>query len=248
MAVASGFAELSTCYQIIQDAMRDAGKLGLGQEPNSEELAEGKRRLNKYVNYLQTQGLKLFVQEDFSLQAPILQQGIGGQNNPYTFGPNGMIVMSKPRRIIEAYYEDSSHVRRPLIQASRMEWDTLSTTTGQGTITQFFVDKQLLTLNLYLWLVPDALSSQGIVHCIIDQQIPNFSSVTDIMAFPPEWALTLEWGLAHQISTGQPQAVVDRCKENWMYYEQELLDWDVEDASTRFEPDQRGQYIGRRFS
>jgi hypothetical protein len=156
--------------------------------------------------------------------------------------------MAKPRRIIEAYYTDSSQVRRPLILMGRMEWDNLSTTTQQGTIVQYYVDKQLLTLNLYLWLIPDAQAASGAVHCIIDQQIPNFSAVTDQMAFPPEWSLTLEWGLAHQLSTGQPQAIIDRCKENWMFFENELVDWDVEDASTRFEPDQRGRFVGRRFS
>jgi hypothetical protein len=53
--------------------------------------------------------------------------------------------------------------------------------------------------------------------------------------------------LAHQLSTGQPQAIIDRCKENWQYFETMLEDWDVEDASTRFEPDQRGNFVGRRF-
>jgi hypothetical protein len=67
------------------------------------------------------------------------------------------------------------------------------------------------------------------------------------MAFPSEWALTLEWGLAHQISTGQPESVIERCESNWQYFEMALEDWDVEDASTRFEPDQRSQFVGRRF-
>lgn len=249
MALASGSPVAQTAYQIICDAMYDAGKIGLGQEPTSEESATNMRRLNKYVNYLQTKGIKLFVQTDYSLQAPILQQGVGGQGNPYTFGPGGLINMTKPRRITEAYFvEPGSQTRRPLIIASRTDWDTFSTVTTQGTITQFYVDKQIQTLNLYLWNIPDAFAATGQVHVIIDQQIPNFASITDQMAFPPEWSLTLEWGLAHQLSTGQPQSVIDRCRENWMYYEAELCDWDVEDAPTRFEPDSRGLFVGRRFS
>jgi hypothetical protein len=239
--IASGYPIPSTCYQIICDAMYDAGLIGRGDEPTSEDLAENMRRLNKYVNYLQTRGLKLFVQEDFPLTVTA-GQGL------YTFGPNGTTVMPKPRRVVEAYYADNNQNRRPLLPMSRNEWDTLSTITTQGTITGYFVDKQTLTLNVNLWLVPDSTAASGTVHLILDEQIPNFASVTDQMAFPPEWELTLEWGLAHQICTGQPQSVIDRCTQNAAFYQTELEEWDVEDASTSFQPDQRGQFVGRRFS
>ncbi len=245
MTIATGSPVISTCYQIICDAMYDAGLIGRGDEPTSEDLAENMRRLNKYVNYLQTKGLKLFVQEDFSITAPVLQAGVG----LYTFGPaaTNSFVMAKPRRVVEAYYADNNQNRRPLILMSRNEWDTLSTITTQGTVTGYFVDKQTTSLNVNLWLVPDTTAASGTVHLILDEQIANFASVTDQMAFPPEWELTLEWNLAFQICTGQPQSVIDRCKENAVFYQTELEEWDVEDASTSFQPDQRGNFVGRRF-
>src|SRR5579863_9542349 len=91
-----------TCYQTIQDAMVDAGKLGKGQEPSSEALAENMRRLNNYVNYLQTKGAVLWVQEDLSLQAPTLQAGVSA----YPIGLGGVVTVpalspvAKPRRVI----------------------------------------------------------------------------------------------------------------------------------------------------
>lgn len=241
MTVAAGAPVFNTCYEIITDAYRDCGLLGLGDNPNSEQTAEAMRRLNKYVNYLQTQGLKLFVQEDFALT---LVQGQG----LYTLGPTGNVAFNaKPRRCIEAYYTDNNQNRRPLILMSRNEWDTLSTTTTQGTVTSVFPDKQQLTLNINLWLVPDATAVTGQVHLILDEQIGNFAQVTDTMAFPPEWSLCLEWGLAYQLSTGQPEAVITQCKMNSEKYEFELTNWDVEDASTFFQPDTRGLFTGRRF-
>lgn len=242
MPTASANPVANTQYEIIIDAMLDAGIIGEGDTPNSEQLANNMRRLNKLINYFQTKGLKLFVQEDVTVT---LVQGQG----QYVFGPVGPdVVMAKPRRIIEAYYTDSNQTRRPLILMSRQEWDTLSTITNKGTVTSFFPDKQLATINLNLWLVPDAVAATGRVHCIVDEQIPNFALITDTMAFPPEWSLALEWGLAHQLSTGQPQSIIDRCKENAFYYQAELEDWDVEDAATMFQPDQRGQFVGRRFN
>jgi hypothetical protein len=227
--------------------MFDAGLVQMGDTPNSEELPTYMRRLNKMVNYFMIKGIKLFVQEDYALQAPILQQGVGGQGNPYTFGPGGMVNMAKPRRCTDAYYTDSNANRRPLICMSRNEWDNLSTTTTQGTVTSFYADKQLATLNIYLWLVPDATAATGAVHLILDEQINNFAMLTDAMAFPPEWSLALEWGLADQISTGQPASVIENCKVNAQFYREELEGWDVEDASTSFAPDQRGQFVGRRI-
>jgi hypothetical protein len=248
MAVASEVPEPQTCLQIMQDAYFDAGLIGEGDSLNSEQQASARRRLNKLVNYLQTKGMKLFAQTDYALSAPILQVGVGGQGNPYTFGPGGKINMAKPRRITEAYYVDGvSQTRRPIIEISRNEWNSLSTTTNQGTITSFYVDKQLLTLDLYLWLVPDALAASGVLHVILDQQIGNFAMVTDTMAFPPEWSLALEWGLANQLATGQPDSVVQRCAGMAAFYQSELEDWDVEDADTSFQPDPLGLFAGRRF-
>jgi hypothetical protein len=247
MTTANAAPAPATCIEIMNDAYLDAGLIGQGDTLNSEQQAVGMRRLNKLVNYLQTKGQKLFVQFDYGLAAPILAVGVGGQGNPYTFGPGGLISMTKPRRVVEAYYTDNNQVRRPLIMMSRNEWDTLSTTTSQGTITSYYVDKQLSTLNVYLWEVPDAQGVTGIVHLILDLQIGNFAQVNDAMAFPPEWALTLEWGLAHQLSTGQPQAVIERCKENAAFYQYELENWDQEDASVFFQPDSLGLFTGRRF-
>src|ERR1700691_5174118 len=174
MAVASGAPIAQTCEQIITDAMYDAGLIGKGEEPNSEDFATNMRRLNKLVNYLQTKGLKLFLQEDFSLTAPQLQQGVG----QYQLGPAGNVPMTKPRRVIEAYFTDSFQNRRPLILMSREEWDTLSTVTSQGTITSYYPDKQLASINVNLWLVPNAFDATGTVHLIIDTQVGNFVQVT----------------------------------------------------------------------
>lgn len=250
MTFASATPAPNTCYQIICDSMVSAGKLGQGREPNSEQLAENKRRLNKLVNYFQTQGLKLFAQQDIAIAAPVLQVGL----SLYTLGPLGNVNMfAKPRRVIEGYFTDASASRRPLLPYSRNEWDNLSTVTKQGPVVGYFVDKQeslspvpgsALVVNL--WLAPDTQAVLGTVHLIVDVQIGNFNQLTDTSAFPIEWSLALEWGLANQICTGMPQEIVERCAKNAEIYQTALENWDVEDASTIFQPDPRGGYSGRR--
>lgn len=224
----------NNCYRCINKAMRDAGYLGVGREASSEELAEHMGALNDIANYEQTQGIKLWLQSDFSLQSPQLVTGVG----LYTLGPLGTVPMVKPTRCIESYFvEQNAQNRRPVGIISRNEWDTLSTISQQGTVTSIWPDKQQLTLNINVWQTPSAVEALGQLHLILQTQINQVTNLTDTMSFPIEWFLFLEWSLADEMATGQPLAVQSKCRANRDKYTFALEAWDVEDASTRFTPD-----------
>lgn len=232
---------LNTPYSVIYMAYRDAGLTGAGQDPDSEQLAEGMKRLNTLTNLWQTQGLKLWLQFDLPI---VLTAGV----NNYTLGPTGTISMVKPTRIIEAYYvEQGSTSQRPLIMLSLNEWDTLSTRISTGAINSYFPKKEATLISVFFWLTPDAQAATGTPHLIIQQQQQNVISLTEDMVFPAEWFLGLEWGLANQICTGQPKAIMDRCAVMATQYRTALEDWDVEDAATRFTPDTRSMYVSGGF-
>jgi hypothetical protein len=238
---------INNAIGIITDAMIDAGKIRRGDEPGSEDLAEYTRRLNKLINYFMTQGCKLWLIENLALTLvpPISStQGVA----LYTLGPSGTVVMQKPLRVISAYYQDNQGTQFPLVPMSYPdEYTRLSNLLQPGAVNSYAVDKQQLTLNVYLWNPPDAFTaSNGQVHLMIEQSVTNFTGLTDQMNFPVEWALPLEWGLANQISVGQPALVQAKCAANAEKYQRELEDWDVEDADTMFQPDQRQtQSVGR---
>ena len=229
-----------TPYQIIDNAWHEAGYLGRGVNPDSDILAAGMNKLTYIFNFLQVKpGLKLWLNQDLAITP------VAGQTT-YTLGPTGNVPMTKPIRGFEAYYTDSNANRRPLIQMGCSEWDMLSTINTKGTITSFYVDKQQLSLNVNMWLTPDAQAATGVFHLIITQQVTGTVTLVDTMNFPVEWFLALMWELAKQICTGQPQAVVDRCTQMAEYHLGVLEDWDVEDASTTFVVDTRTQnYTGR---
>jgi hypothetical protein len=67
--------------------------------------------------------------------------------------------------------------------------------------------------------------------------VTNFTAVDETMNFPNEWRIALRWGLADELATGQPQAIMDRCERRAAMFKAALEDWDVEDAPTRFQPD-----------
>lgn len=228
--------------RIIRMALKDAGFLQEGEDPSSETFADCINRLNDILNFEQTQGLKLWLQYDLTI--PL----VAGQA-VYTIGPGGNINMVKPTRILDdGYYLDSSNNRRNLIMLSRDEYMSLSNPTGQGAVTSYFPQKNRTSIDLTLWLIPDSTAATGTVHVLIQQQVDNLVSVTDSLTFPLEWFMFLRWALAADISVGQPEAVLARCKEYAESYRRALEDWDVEDASTRFTPDTRaGSYSGRAF-
>jgi len=213
--------------------MVDAGYLQEGDDPTSEQYANYLNRLNDLINFWQTQGLKLWLQQDLEVT---LTSGQG----LYTLGPGGSVDMTKPTRVLNnAYYLDTTGNRRPLTMISRDEYMRLSNVIQEGAVNSYFVDKQLSRLDIYLWLVPDAMAATGKVHLLIQQQVNNLVSLTDTMNFPQEWFLALRWGLADDICTGQPQSIMDRCMFKATQFRDALEAWDVEDASTMFQPDHR---------
>ena len=221
-------------------AYKDAGLIQDGDEPSGEQYADGLMRLNDIANLWQTQGLKLWLNQD--LGVPL----VAGQGN-YTIGPGGSVDMAKPLRVIEAYYLDNTGIRRPLVVLSWDDYFRLSQVNQIGQINSYFVNKQQLTLNLFFWNIPDANAALGTVHLLVQNQITQMVSLTDTTAFQLEWSMGLRWGLADELATGQPQAIMDRCEKRVTAYRQALEDWDVEDAPTSFTPDQRALYATSSF-
>lgn len=230
----------NTVYGIIGDAMHDAGLLEEGQDPNSEQLATFMRRLCDIINLWQTQGLKLFLQEEVTV-ALVASQA------EYTLNTGVGVEPPKNLRILQGRVVQPSGVIRPIYSVSWQEWNLLAQP-SEGTITAYLVDKQATSLNVKFWNTPDAQEATNTVVLLVQMQADNPFNLTSNVSFPQEWRIALRWGLADDICTGQPQAIMDRCAERANLYRMMLEDWDVEDTATSFAPDQRSGYgVAGRF-
>lgn len=225
----------------------NAGLLARGGSLGSEAYSDYFRKLNKLVNARQTQGLKLWLNQDITVPLTAGQAA-------YTFAPSGSVDMTKPLRVLEAYWlETSTNARRPLIPMSLSDYWTLgqagTLTANRGSISQYLVEKLQTNLKVTFWVCPDSSdATNGEVHLLMQVAVTNAISLTETMSFPLEWGIALEWGLADEICTGQPQEIVQRCAAKAAEYWRMLEDWDVEDAPTRFTPD--AQFLsmnGSRF-
>ena len=230
----------NTPASIIGDAYFDAGIVQEGDSPSSEQIVTGMRKLTDIINIWQTQGLKLWLNVDTTV--PL----VAGQGT-YVFSPTGDVVMTKPMRVIQAYYRDLNGIRRPLVVLSWDDYLRLSQVNQSGAINSYFVNKQDTQLSVFFWLLPDVTAATGTAHLLLQVQVTDFINVTETMNFPIEWRIALRWGLADELSTGQPQAIMDRCQQRALIYRTMLEDWDVEDAPTRFVPDSRSQFVTGNF-
>jgi hypothetical protein len=229
----------NTPISVIQDAYQDAGLIAEGDSINSEQIVTGLRKLTDLVNLWQTQGIKLWLNVDTTITL------VAGTAT-YTLGPAGSVVMVKPPRVLDAYYRDANGIRRPLVPMAWADYIRLSQITQTGAVNSYFVDKQATQLSVFFWLVPDATAALGTAHLLLQTQVTNPISVTETVNFPVEWRIALRWGLADEICTGQPQAIMDRCQQRALAYRTALEDWDVEDVSVRFAADTRGHTGGFR--
>lgn len=227
----------NTPISIIQDAYFDAGLLAEGDSLNSNQIATGMRKLTDLINLWQTQGLKLWLNVDTPIT---LVAGTG----TYTLGPSGSVVMTKPLRVIDAYHLNADGIQRPLTPLARSDYVRLSQVNQTGTINSYFVDKQATQLSVFFWLIPDATDAAGTAHLLLQTQVTNFISVTETMNFPIEWRIALHWGLADEICTGQPAAIMERCQQRALAYRTSLEDWDVEDVPVRFAVDSQATRPG----
>jgi hypothetical protein len=255
--------------QAVEFAMRNAGLLDKLDMPDSEDYRQYIPRLNGLINFEQTQGLKLWLQEDITF-TPVQGQQL------YAMGPNGDIIMPRPTRVIAGYFtfptgaggtgviqtdagidiqtdsgqliqasqtgsgaQTNVQVRFPLTPLSRDEFNNLGVLNVQGITNSYFADKQQNNLNLWLWLNPDAFTALATVTVTTQTQINQIISITDAMNFPIEWFQFVHWGLSCEIDQGQPLAVQNKNEGMRDYYRDKLEGFDVEDTSTFLQPDSR---------
>lgn len=232
------FAVSNTTYGIIRDAMQDAGLLQEGDDPNSEQLATYIRRLCDIINLWQTEGLKLFLLQEVTVTL------IAGQAE-YTLNQAVGVEPNKNLRVIQGRIENSNS-SRPIYSISWDEWNRLQKNTS-GAVTGYFVDKQADSLVVHTWNTPDTNEALNVMVLLVQTQAVNpYNLMSDVM-FPQEWRIALRWGLADDIATGQPQAIMDRCQQRANLYKTQLEDWDVEDTPVRFAVNPQATMSNRRI-
>lgn len=231
-------ANLNTADRLIRQALKDAGRLQVGDTPKSEVYADCLSRMYDIINFFQTRGIKLWLNQ-------ILNVALTASTASYTLGPAGSAIALKPTRVLEAWYLRPNASRYPLNPLSWNEYYRLGNLSAQGSVNAYFVDKQTANLVVKIWQVPDATAALGTIDFLIQRQAVSPTELDENVALPIEWYLALRWALADEMASGQAQIIMERCASKAAFYRGQLEDWDVEDTSTKFQPDPQSTGLRR---
>ncbi len=219
----------NTCQAVIEKAYVDSMKASKGATLTAAQLADGLDRLNDIANVEQTMGLKLWLESEYSLVL------VAGQQL-YDFRPGGYASITRPLRVKDATYWDSTSQSRPLYPLSRSEWNMKPARAQQGAVNEYFAEKLYDRLNLYLWQIPDTTAATGTIKLTLHTQVINQTTVSLTTAFPPEWVMFLRWALAADLASGMPVEVIQRCESKAAQYRKMIEDFEVEESPVRLQP------------
>lgn len=191
---------MSTAIAIVTGAFELIGVLEAGQTIGGELLSDGYRRLQNMMSILgiQTLTAPTIGREVFDLVAEK-----GGPSNPYTIGPTGDFVTSRPNaleavglllggnistatvEIPRALYSDDDYEAEPIKEMQ------------SSLFTGVFFSATPVNATIQLWPVPNTTLHKLVIYRL--DQIGPFTSLTADYPLPPGYDEMLEYQLARRL-------------------------------------------------
>lgn len=184
---------MTTARDLIRLSMKMAGILAVGQTTLAEDETDCFMLLNSMLaSWTQSRWLVYHL-----LDIPCTSTG----SNPYTVGPSGQFVCTRPDRIQAAYARlsptSASPIDYPLsIINTHEEWSSVQQKSLKSFPNSIFYDPTLGSGTLYFWPVP---SSSFELHIIVKETLTQFADLTTVISFPPEYLDTLLYNLSARI-------------------------------------------------
>ena len=150
-------------------------------------------------------------------------------------------TLSAPLEISNVRYRDSNHNEVQVAEASRMDYDAISTKRTVSTLpTQYYLEIQNGVSLLKLWPAPDSVS--GTLRFSAITRIDDFVNTADTADLPQEWILPIVYNLAMylapiynkelKVNTPGPGSIASIAKESLA----DAKKWDAETAPTFIRP------------
>lgn len=133
----------------------------------------------------------------------------------------------------------------PMTIISQQEYNILGSKQSQGNVNTVYYKPWRDYGEISVFLTPNTFTAQNYnLHMFVQTPIEDITSANQNFDFPSEWFLALKWGLVAELASDYEKTIADK-----QYYEQkadmlkqELMDWDIEWASTFFQPDVRAGF------
>lgn len=234
--------------QVIEAAMRGLSVLEEGANPSATAIQNASFSLNLIIKNWQKDGIKLWTVYDLIIP---LTSGI----TTYSIGPVGtgaLITADKPVKLIQSFLRNTSttpNTDSPMQKISRQEYNMLGSKFSTGVTNSVFFNPGTTTSSVTVFLTPDSSTATNYdLYCTVQRPIFDMVKPSDNFDFPSEWFLGLKWALMAEMASDYDKTLQDRAyyDAKALMYKRELEDWDVEDASVYFIPDNRMNTRGFR--
>jgi hypothetical protein len=235
--------------QIISLALRKLGVLEIGSTPDVDTVANASMSLNLLIKQLSTEGLKMWKNSELiiPLTANQTTYTLGGSTSDLMYDSLNptVAITDRPLKAIQGFYRNTQvtpNIDIPVMLLSKQEYNVLGSKFSTGTANSIYYDVKKLNGILYVYLTPDLNSQTNLeLHMIAQMPLDDINAASDIPDFPNEWMNCLVWNLADQmaIEYGVPMNYRQEIMQRASAYKSQLTDWDVEPASTFFQPDYR---------
>jgi len=138
----------------------------------------------------------------------------------------------------------NTYIDLPMSILSEQEYNILGSKYNTGTVNSVFYKPSVLNGTVKVFLTPNASTSTTYeLHMTVQRPIEDITTANQTFDFPSEWYQCLRWGLASELAAdyGLPLDKLGGVIQRAEQYKQRLMAWDVEYASTFFQPDIRAQ-------
>ena len=144
-------------------------------------------------------------------------------------------VAGRPQEIVYAYRRDKNGFDNEVAIVGEKEYKGQSDKGASGPPVEIYYQPTLTTGTLYVWPVDGGADWDKLVlscHFLPD----DFDAASNNPQFPIEWGNALTWGLAAEIASehGIPDREQQRLWQTAEFKLNQLLDYDVENASVEF--------------
>jgi hypothetical protein len=241
--------------QIITSALRKLGVMELGDTLDPVTTANASLVLNLLIKQMSTQGIKLWTVDEAVL--PLVNNQttyvLGGTGTDYFYlasDPLKTQVTDKPLKLIQSWLRNiqvTPPVDIPMQVISKQEYNVLGSKFSTGTANSVFYDPRRVDGKLSVFLTPNTSTvSNYELHFVYQRPIYDITTAQAIIDFPNEWMNVLVWNLADQLAIeyGVPANSRQEIAQRASAYKEQLMDWDVEEASVFFRPNAQMTYHG----
>lgn len=183
---------MTTPLDIINQAMKKAGVLGIGQTASAEDNNDAFQDLNDMI--AQWRRKRWLVWHEVTIS----KTSTGAQS--YTVGPGGDFNVARPDRLEAAFCRQlvntvPNQVDYPLsIIEAREIYNDIALKTLSSFPSYIFYDSAYPLGSVYPWPIPQA--DIYAIHITLKSDLVAFSTLNEVISMPPEYVAALKYNLA----------------------------------------------------